>query len=307
MDFRIRARAGRFSISRLIAKIAAIAGLAAIAGQYAHAQEAEIDLNGLSPFVDLVRHGTWQGTGGKGQLGPNAYVLFPIDPDRGFCLSVSNEDATAHNFTVAVYSTGDPRASFLSAGRVNWLNILPGAQAQGVAASGTAGSNPSSFASLASIFIPASGAAKLAIEISNITSADSGTASAYVVQSTRSQCNSLITGMTARFSWFSAPVSGATVFTIMPPNTGAYVITQLLGLQVSCTGNSAVGQMTLGTGTTSSTITGAWSSLQIPVGNTLVLPATTQPYAQYWTNSYLLGSLPAGNTCTNVQGFVQFQ
>lgn len=211
--------------------------------------------------------------GGAGAVPWNSinvtYVLAPLGPDNGFCISIVNNNPTsAHSFSVNAFQTGDSQVNDFThnTGRYAPLAIINNA------ASVPAGST-------STFYIKSNGASKLALQFSGATTqaGNPDTVDIYAVQTTAGGCGNISGTSDASaqgyyvFASTSNPVIGQQILHVND-NTGSKSlywkkvsiscsaacnpnINQTTSLGITCTaGNPAATQKNGATNLTSVTI-----------------------------------------------------
>jgi hypothetical protein len=148
----------------------------------ARAQQDIIVVGGTNPYIILGRGLAWGGSG-TANLNNN-FIFSPVDPNQGFCLFLSNNNATsAHSVSIIVSQTGDPALHSYTGITQKWFpvsttTIFP----LSVPASGIVGVNYKTTAS-AGITVSFSGATTQA--------GSPDTVDVFAVQTNQSACGSL--------------------------------------------------------------------------------------------------------------------
>jgi len=145
-------------------RIVRILSLALIGfASYAVAQ-IDIPIGQVGPYITLARNVTWTGSGITGLN--NNYIFTPTTPDQGVCFYFENTDTVAHTFSFAIAESGNPAQTLFAGNTLLWVYL--------VQTSATVQPN-----SDYPYFIKASGAARLALQVTNGTS--TGAANVYAV------------------------------------------------------------------------------------------------------------------------------
>lgn len=164
-----------------------------------HAQNDQI-VNARNVNIQISNPAGASGTIPWLTLSNQTYVLSPLTPDMGFCISVVNNNPTSqHSFSVAAFQSGDTNVGDYSnnTGRYTSLPVIISAGSQPlVAPAGTT----------ISFFVKSNGAAKVAFKFTG-ASTQAGvpdTVDIYGVQTTSGTCGSVLSGLTSGNSSISA-------------------------------------------------------------------------------------------------------
>lgn len=100
----------------------------------AAAAQVDIRINTIGPYIDILRNGTWGGSG-VGTLN-NSFIFTPISPNVGICVYINNLDTVPHGFTLNSFITGDQQvnryqgntAAWFATGAVNQFGFVNASQ-----------------------------------------------------------------------------------------------------------------------------------------------------------------------------------
>lgn len=198
---------------------------------FAYGQNDQI-INARNTNIQITAPNSPSGTVPWITLANQTYVLAPINPDFGFCVSVVNNNTTsAHSFSVTAFQTGDSNAIDYShnTGRYATLAIV-----------GTP--SPVAANSTSTFYLRSNGAAKVAFVFSGATTqaGSPDTVDVYAVQTTAAGCGTVnpSTGQAYTLSTPNAGTSSAPP--IMAVSDG---LSQAFDVQPGTITNPVIGQV----------------------------------------------------------------